>query len=91
MAENSTSGIAEPVEQTAVQPRVDKKKKPKRQPRYNVILWNDEDHTHEYVVAMMQKLFGHPAVKGDADRPRSRQSGPGDRTHDHSGTCRAEA
>jgi ATP-dependent Clp protease adaptor protein ClpS len=64
VAENSTSGIAEPVEQTAVQPRVDKKKKPKRQPRYNVILWNDEDHTHEYVVAMMQKLFGHPAVKG---------------------------
>ena len=23
----------------------DKKKKPKRQPRYNVLLWNDDDHT----------------------------------------------
>jgi ATP-dependent Clp protease adaptor protein ClpS len=62
--ENSTSGIAEPVEQTAVKPRVAKDKKPKRQPRYNVILWDDEDHTHEYVVGMMQKLFGHPVPKG---------------------------
>jgi ATP-dependent Clp protease adaptor protein ClpS len=62
--ENSTSGIAEPIEQTAVKPRDDKKKKPQRQPRYNVILWDDEDHTHEYVVAMMQKLFGHPVPKG---------------------------
>ncbi len=64
MAEQSTSGVAEPVEQTAVKPRDDRKKKPKRQPRYNVILWDDQDHTPEYVVAMMQKLFGHPVEKG---------------------------
>ena len=64
MAEQSTTGIAEPVEQTAVKPRDDRKKKPKRQPRYNVILWDDQYHSPEYVVAMMQKLFGHPAEKG---------------------------
>ena len=30
---------------------------PRRQPRYNVILWNDDDHTYEYVICMLQKLF----------------------------------
>lgn len=38
--------------------------KPKRQPRYHVILWNDDDHSYEYVVGMMQKLFGHSKEKG---------------------------
>ena len=42
----------------------DQKKKPKRQPRYHVILWNDDDHSFDYVISMLQKLFGHPAVKG---------------------------
>jgi len=41
-----------------------KKKPPARQPRYHVILWNDNDHSYEYVVEMMQKLFGHPKEKG---------------------------
>jgi ATP-dependent Clp protease adaptor protein ClpS len=39
-------------------------KKPKKQPPYHVILWNDDDHTYQYVVAMLQKLFGHPVEKG---------------------------
>lgn len=52
--------VAEPV--LGKQPA--KKKKPKRQPRYNVILWNDDDHTYAYVIHMMQKLFGHPIEKG---------------------------
>lgn len=38
--------------------------RPKRQPRYNVILWNDDDHTYEYVVRMLRELFGHPIEKG---------------------------
>ncbi len=38
--------------------------KPKRQPRYHVILWNDDDHTYQYVVAMLRKLFGHPPATG---------------------------
>jgi ATP-dependent Clp protease adaptor protein ClpS len=41
-----------------------KKKPPKRQPRYHVILWNDNDHSFDYVIEMMQKLFGHPKEKG---------------------------
>ena len=38
--------------------------RPKRQPRHHVILWNDDDHTYHYVIAMLQKLFGHPPEKG---------------------------
>ena len=38
--------------------------KPRRQPRYHVILWNDDDHSYEYVIVMLQELFGHPIEKG---------------------------
>ncbi|MCC9600243.1 ATP-dependent Clp protease adaptor ClpS [Stieleria sp. JC731] len=40
------------------------KTKPKRQPMYNVILWDDSDHSYNYVVMMMRKLFRHPVEKG---------------------------
>lgn len=36
------------------------KSKPKRQPNYHVIIWNDEEHTYEYVIELLMKLFGHP-------------------------------
>lgn len=38
--------------------------KPKQQPRYHVILWDDNDHSYEYVIRMMKELFGHPIEKG---------------------------
>lgn len=38
--------------------------KPRRQPRYSVILWDDNDHSYEYVIRMMQNLFGHPVERG---------------------------
>lgn len=38
--------------------------KTRRQPPYNVILLNDDDHTVDYVVGMMQTLFGYPAERG---------------------------
>lgn len=41
-----------------------KKKKAKKQPRYNVVLWDDSDHSYQYVVTMMLKLFRHPIEKG---------------------------
>ncbi|MFO0013072.1 MAG: ATP-dependent Clp protease adaptor ClpS [Planctomycetota bacterium] len=31
--------------------------KPKRQPRYHVILWDDPEHTYDYVITMMRELF----------------------------------
>src|SRR5438132_14103163 len=42
----------------------EEEQKTKRQPPYNVILLNDDDHSFEYVIAMLQKLFGYPVEKG---------------------------
>ncbi len=64
MTDESRVGVAEPVEETVLEKPTRQHKKPKRQPRYNVILWDDQDHTFEYVVGMLQQLFGHPAEKG---------------------------
>jgi ATP-dependent Clp protease adaptor protein ClpS len=36
----------------------------KRQPRYQVVLWDDNDHSYKYVVSMMQRLFGHDPIRG---------------------------
>ena len=45
-------------------PKHQQDEKPKLQPRYHVVLWNDDDHTYAYVIAMMQELFGYSAEKG---------------------------
>jgi ATP-dependent Clp protease adaptor protein ClpS len=42
----------------------DQKEEVKKQPPYHVILFNDEDHTFDYVIEMLKKLFGHPEPKG---------------------------
>ncbi len=60
------------LELDAVEPNVssqrqvkDKKdQQPKKQPRYHVVLWDDPNHTYQYVIRMMQELFGHPAERG---------------------------
>jgi ATP-dependent Clp protease adaptor protein ClpS len=31
----------------------------RRQPRYNVILWDSDGHTFDYVEKMLRELFGH--------------------------------
>jgi ATP-dependent Clp protease adaptor protein ClpS len=62
----SASAVAEPDAATPVPAAAtpEKQAKPKRQPRYHVVLWNDDDHTYDYVVAMLRRLFGHPPEKG---------------------------
>ncbi|GHT26121.1 ATP-dependent Clp protease ClpS [Planctomycetales bacterium] len=47
-----------------IKPKKHKKRKPKKEPRFNVILWNDDEHTFQYVVVMLQQLFGYPPEKG---------------------------
>jgi ATP-dependent Clp protease adaptor protein ClpS len=37
----------------------DLSRKLKLQPPYNVVLHDDDDHTYDYVIEMLQKLFGH--------------------------------
>lgn len=29
-------------------------------PRFHVVLWDDDDHSYEYVIDMVQRLFGKP-------------------------------
>jgi ATP-dependent Clp protease adaptor protein ClpS len=33
-------------------------------PPYNVVLLDDDDHSYEYVIVMLKKVFGHPIEKG---------------------------
>jgi ATP-dependent Clp protease adaptor protein ClpS len=59
----SAAATAEP-EVAVAEPKKKPKGKPRRQPRSNVILWNDDDHSFDYVIEMMQKLFAHDEVRG---------------------------
>lgn len=52
MSEDSTV-VLEPM----VRPKNKRQTEPKKVPRYNVILWDDSDHTYEYVQIMMHMLF----------------------------------
>lgn len=63
MSEDSTM-VAEPIVRPKASPKNDHKKKPKKQPRYNVILWDDSDHTYEYVQLMMLEVFRIPLESG---------------------------
>ena len=40
------------------------RRQPKDPPRYHIVLWNDEDHSYEYVEMMMLELFGFPIERG---------------------------
>ncbi len=57
MSESSTASVEEV--EAPVKERQSKSAppKPKLQPRYNVILWDDQHHTVDYVVRMMKELF----------------------------------
>ena len=61
---NGNSAVAEPTVTPKRRARPDDNRKQKRQPRYNVILWNDEEHSFEYVIVMLLQLFGHPPERG---------------------------
>jgi ATP-dependent Clp protease adaptor protein ClpS len=39
------------------------KAKPKKQPPYAVVLLNDDDHTFQFVVETLAKVFGYPIEK----------------------------
>ena len=43
---------------------VEQEQETRRQPPYHVILFNDDDHTYEYVIEMLKALFGYPIEKG---------------------------
>jgi ATP-dependent Clp protease adaptor protein ClpS len=44
---------------TITAPKTITEQRTKRQPPYHVILLDDDDHTYEYVIRMLQELFAH--------------------------------
>ncbi len=66
MAEQPSAAIVVPQEKTktARRRRAQDSQQPQRQPRYHVVLWNDDDHTYQYVIAMLMELFGYPPERG---------------------------
>ena len=50
--------------QEAAQPVIETDNRPQQQPRYNVVLWNAEDPTYEYVIHMLKELFGFNIDQG---------------------------
>ena len=48
----------------AVEPKTEPKTQTRKAPLYNVVLWNDDYHTYDYVILMLQKLFGYPVEQG---------------------------
>lgn len=47
----------------AVLPEIEDESRDALQPLYHVILLDDDDHTYDYVVEMLQKIFGFSASK----------------------------
>lgn len=64
MADGSTSAVA-PAKPTQAKPAVKPRPtvKPRHAPRYNVVLLDDNDHTYEYVIEMLGKVFAYPVEK----------------------------
>ena len=49
---------------TTTRPQEKSQQKTQGLPPYNVVLLNDDDHSYDYVVLMLNKIFGHPPEKG---------------------------
>ncbi len=64
MTDQAAIEVAEPLKETVRRRRQRQNARPKHQPRYHVVLWNDEDHTYAYVIVMLMELFAHPPEKG---------------------------
>lgn len=61
VSQSEDTAVAEPVVTTRTAPKskTDATTKTRRQPPYHVIIMNDDDHSFEYVIEMLGKLFGH--------------------------------
>ena len=65
MTDHAAAAVTEePTETVLPERRTREKRKPKKQPRYNVVLWNDDHHSYAYVITMLLELFAYPVEKG---------------------------
>ena len=56
--DNAATAVARPDQKTRHQTKTQK------QPPYNVVLWDDNEHSYAYVVKMMQRLFRVTVQRG---------------------------
>jgi ATP-dependent Clp protease adaptor protein ClpS len=56
----AVEGLPKPKQRQAKQPA---DARPKTQPPYAVVVLNDEEHTFEYVIETLMKVFGYPQEK----------------------------
>jgi ATP-dependent Clp protease adaptor protein ClpS len=61
VSDTTMLGRSEP---TVAKPETARKNKTRREPPYHVVLIDDSDHTFDYVIEMLQKIFGYPREKG---------------------------
>ena len=50
--------------ETTTRPREKGERKTEGLPPYNVVLLDDDDHSYEYVILMLKRVFGYPVEKG---------------------------
>jgi ATP-dependent Clp protease adaptor protein ClpS len=67
-AHDSDSAVAEPIVTTRTAPRTrtTPETQTRRQPPYNVVILNDEEHTFPYVIELLIKLFAHSIPTAEA-------------------------
>ena len=58
-APSGAATVQEPATTTSRRPRPTRRRKPAQLPKWNVVLLDDDEHTHEYVVDMLGRLFAH--------------------------------
>ena len=56
--------LAAAMSETITRPGIEQERKTEGLPPYNVVLHDDEDHSYEYVILMLKKVFGHPVKRG---------------------------
>lgn len=75
--DDSETAVAEPIVTTQTTPksRADPRTQTRRQPPYHVVILNDEEHTFDYVIELLTKLFAHPRATAEELTLRIHQTG----------------
>jgi ATP-dependent Clp protease adaptor protein ClpS len=64
---DAATGSADPVVATMSRPKgkTSEQTETRREPPYNVIILNDEEHTFDYVIEVLCKIFRHPTATAE--------------------------
>jgi ATP-dependent Clp protease adaptor protein ClpS len=60
MSNQAAAAVESPPDIEHEQQRAPSSTRPKKQPPYAVVLFNDDDHTFQYVMETLMKVFGYP-------------------------------